>query len=459
MDIKSLRDKDTQLSTLCEHFHIEGAIRNVIIISAYIDIESIKQVIDFVHERADSRGRPTLRFFIDKASSRFLSNREINTNFVEAEKKIRSFCDSKSGIYLVQFGALFHSKAYLIEGNKKAKILFGSMNLTQKGVLSNEELVLSEEMNTTGKSSGNRLAKWLKVYTENIHTKSVQVGRGLPEQFPSSMRQLLLDGSIYYELKEQNPFRFKLYLPEGTAKQQAGIDQLLEASITDSVSLESLITANSPVGLGMTLPGLAGSRSLWKKLCLETCYGYWSPESLRDELQKILDLRIIDRKPHFDEIKKILLERDAEIAKCFFGLCLRINTHLLSVGIIDWKYGSEVEAKVAWDKWIETTKSKIANKEYYERLISGITNVPTPDVWNDPLSSDELENSFCESLLYHWSKEYSKETSNVIAQVVAWNLGLEKEVKNEINKMPLRELVDNWLINNSQMNIMLFNEK
>lgn len=168
------------------------------------------------------------------------------------------------------------------------------MNLTQKGINGNEELVLFEDINIGGKADANRLFEWIKKYSEELQKKSVKVGSNIrEEQFPSCMRQLLLNGTIYYELKEQNPFRFKLYLPEEIVKQKsADIDPLLEGNITDSVSLEALIRANKPVGLGIELPGLGKNKAYWRRFCIETCYGFWNPAYLRKELLDTLKRRI-----------------------------------------------------------------------------------------------------------------------------------------------------------------------
>lgn len=458
MEIKSLRLHNGS-QPLGDLFQISGKIRSVIVISAYIDLESINQLIAFVRNFADERGYPSLRVFIDKSSSRFLSDRKIQKQFLEAEKKIRADCDPRSGIFLVQLGTLFHSKAYLIEGNTKAKILFGSLNLTQKGINTNEELVLFEDMNIGGKANANRLAQWVKDYAEKLQEKSIKVGSDLQGQFPSCMRQLLLNGAIYYQLKEQNPFRFKLYLPEEMANRQADVDELLEVIIADSVSLEALIKTNRPVGMGVKLPGLGSTKANWKKFCVETCYGFWNPDYLRDDLKEILERRTKERKPHFDKIREVLYKREGEILACFLSLCLRIQDYLKSIDIKNWKYSEEVVAEEAWNKWIESTKNKIENDELYERLVSGISHVPSPDVWSDPLSSEEFEDSFCESIIYHWSKEYSRETNNVIGQALTLNLGLESEEKEKIDIKQLKGLIDQWLIKNPGLNIISFNEE
>ncbi len=458
MKIKSLRLYDA-CQPLNKLFQISGAIRNVVIISAYIDFDSIDQLIKYVDEIADTRGLPSLRIFIDKSSSHYLSDRETQKKFIKANKKIHNICNSSSGIFLVQLGALFHSKAYLIEGNKKAKILFGSMNLTQNGISQNEELILYEDINIGGKANGNRLAKWIKEYADNLHAQSVQVGIDTSGNFPSCMRQLLLNGSIYYELKEQNPFRFKLYLPQNVVRQQVNIDPMIEASITDSVSLEVLLSAKTPFGLGIKLPDLGSGKAFWKKYCIKTCYGFWNPQSLRDNLKTTLKKRITERQPYFDFIKKKINEEEENIINAFLGLRYRIQKYLESIGITDWKYSNENVAKEAWENWIENINNKIDNAEYYNRLVSGVTSVPAPDVWNDPVASEEFEESFCESLLYHWSKEYIKETSNVVAQAFAWNLDLDDDEKDELDTEQLKNKIDEWLIENPDYSIIHFNEE
>ena len=443
MKIKSFRlYNDSQ--PLNKFFKISGAIRKIIIISAYIDIDSIEQLIKFVKKSADERSVPSLRIFIDKSSSHYLSDRETQKKLIKVNKKIHKVCDSESGIFLVQLGSLFHSKAYLIEGNKKAKIIFGSMNLTKNGFNKNEELVLYEDINIGGKANGNRLSEWMKDYADNLYKKSIQVGIKADNNFPSCMRQLLLDGSIYYELKEQNPFRFKLYLPEEVVKQDVHIDEMLEASITDSVSIEILLSAKKPFGLDLDLPELGSSKASWKKYCIKTCYGHWNPQSLRDDLKSTLKKRIKERKPYFDFITTSMKKEKDNILNSFLRLRLRIQEYLENINIANWKYSDETVAKEAWETWIENINNKLENDEYYNRLISGVTNVSSPDVWSDPIASEEFEESFCESLLYHWSKEYLKETSNVVAQAFAWNLDLDDHEKEELEKEQLQSQINEW---------------
>ena len=124
-------------------FRVDGTVRKIIAISAYTDIETISQLIKLLKKAQDQRGKASLKIFIDRSSSRFSSDEEMKKALLDKNAKIRKAFSDDSGIYLVRLGKLFHSKAYLIEGNVESKVIFGSMNLTQMGINANEEILLS----------------------------------------------------------------------------------------------------------------------------------------------------------------------------------------------------------------------------------------------------------------------------------------------------------------------------
>ena len=84
MEITSLQLQDGT-SQLDDLFYIPGAVRKIIAISAYVDIESIGQLISFFSDCADSRGKASLQIFIDKSSSRFFSDRKTRNEIEEKQ--------------------------------------------------------------------------------------------------------------------------------------------------------------------------------------------------------------------------------------------------------------------------------------------------------------------------------------------------------------------------------------
>ena len=85
MELISLQSQEQKLS-FRELFAVEGAVRGITAISAYIDIESIAQLVDFLLGSADSRVKPSLRIYIDKSSSRFFSDRKTKKGIIGSTK-------------------------------------------------------------------------------------------------------------------------------------------------------------------------------------------------------------------------------------------------------------------------------------------------------------------------------------------------------------------------------------
>lgn len=449
MNITSLRT-ESEIESFSQLFAYRKKVTKMIAISAYTDIQSLEELIILTDKKAFARQKPSLRFFIDSSSSHFFADENTREELLRLNTRIRSFCDAESGIYLVQLGTLFHSKAYLIEGSDTGKVFFGSLNLTRRGITSNEELVIEDEYKISGNSYGSRLALWVKEYANDLHHMSVRIDdkkTASQRRSASCMRQMLLEGVIRYELKEQNPFRFTLKLPKNFVSQQANIDPLLDASVADSISLERLITSVSPFGLEQALPKLS-DRTLWKKFCVETCYGHWNPECLREELAEELSKRRYSREPYYKKVLECIHSNRQQLLDCFLQLRTRIQSYLVLNGFSGWKYAAEQKAEADWNTWLNRILSKLDNKNYYDRLVLGISSVPTPDVWSDPLSAAEFEESFCDSLIYLWSKEITRETSNVVAQNIASNLNLDDNKKEDLEAAELQARIENWLHDN-----------
>jgi len=138
-------------------------------------------------------------------------------------------------------------------------------------------------------------------------------------------------------------------------------------------------------------------------------------------------------------------EESVELCAKFLALCERIQKRLTNLGLSGWKYSDLGVAEKSWHEWSASMKEKMGNAHYRRKLIRGVMSVPSPDVWGDPLSAEDFEQSFCESVIYYWSKEYSRETSNVIAQALAANLEIDEESIEVADTTRLLARIVQWL--------------
>jgi hypothetical protein len=458
-----------QKKQLKDIFSLDSAIRKIrkiIVISAYIDEESIDKLIKFLKKYKDNRVRPVLKIFTDRSSviSRMSSDSEYKLQ--KLNKQIEKFFRKDSGIYLVQKGKLFHSKLYLIEGNIRQRILIGSLNLTQKGLNENEEILADIIVNNRDRRNKFFVTQ-IEKYIDKLknHKGTNKISSISKKNVHYSLRDLLLDGKIYYKTAEMDPFVFKLELPDDFVKEESTLHPLLESNVNNTISIKRLLIAPIEKGgleekkLQELYTKMKERKSMWKRYCVETCYGFWCPSCWDQELQAILNELKKRRTPFYKEIKKIIQERKVDLEKCFLNFCNIINQKINAKKTdYYWKYANQDCALERWTKWYENLNKKLENKDFLEKLITGVASVPVPDIWNDTYASSEFENSFCELLIYHWSKEYSKSTSNKIAQAVAAHLELEEEEKEDINVKKLKKKIISWMKKNPNKCLLRYEE-
>jgi len=431
-DIKSNFEDDIK-----SFFDIKGRTKDINIISAYFDLKTLDWMYTYAKKNKDIK----IQIFVDRYSSKIFSNKDVHVKLTKTPKNIK--------IFLVRSGKLFHSKLYYIKSDKEIKVLIGSLNFTYNAFQENEEILNQYIENVNDRS---KYLTDIEKYIDELKTKSEEVTSKIKNNhINNDLRSLLLDGFLYYESKEQESFSFKLKLPDDLKKIDTNIDPTLEANIVDSLTLERLVKESS-ILKNIKFPKKDNKHSRWKDYCIETCYGYWSPSSFNSDVENILNSREKLRKPYFDEIKKLLENHEDELERAFLKVCKKIIKRLNK---LEWEYSHTPKAKDAWKKWRTRLLEKFNNKTFYNRLILGISKVSPPDIWNDEIASEEFEDSFLDSLIYHWSKEYNKSTSNKeynkstsnkVANIIAHNLKKEKTEYNKPNiSEELKKEIEEWL--------------
>ena len=445
--------KEDEAASIASIFHVAGAVRTVVAISAYVDIATIDAIVDFVRDSRDNRGKPTLKIYTDYSASNYTTLPERNAELQRCTARIAKFCSAASGIYLVRTGSLFHTKLYLIRSNREQKLILGSMNATENGLNKNEELVLVGESGLGSHSQIGQLATWvLDQYLPRLEEVSDRIAKDDEiYHFPTSMRQLLMDGWLYYERREQDPFRFSLRLPEELLDLDSSIHPLLPARLVDGISVMTLMEAPvSSGGLGAKLPAKGSRRQSWKRFCVETCYGHWSPNVFDEDLTDVLEERAKARRPYFETARTILKRKKNELRSLFESFCKDLKRQIdENYPELSWQAFEDGILSKAWVDWYDRLLAKLDNPEQFDRIVSGLTWTAVPDVWNDPVAKDELEASFFDSLKYYWSKSYAKRTSCLPAARIAANLHADRDTTHN----QLKKKIETWAKNNRNRSI------
>jgi len=403
-------------------FPIDKALMRVLVVSGYYDNQSIKQLFEMLKKRRDKRSSSEFVIIVDAFASRCYSDSKMLGKLSAINQKAREiFSHERSGVYLAKTSPLFHPKGYLVESRTTGRFILGSLNLTNKGLTKNEELILSLSYNIAGKGKENRIAQDFKHYVDDLFKRKVLTRLDCVDTKTtpsSSLRDVLISGRLYSEFKAQDPFRFDLNLPDEVVKEISSLNPMLESKTSNTISITKIIEDENN-GLGIKIPHSTVIKSQWKKYCLQSCYGYWAPQCYLENIEEELVKKSDARRPFYTEMITIISNQDDLVFQALEKVCQTISERIESdYPGLTWKYSNPNELKNGWNKWLLLFKIKTGNSEYIKRLSSGISNVSVPDVWCDHVSKEEFEKSIFEAMIYEWQKSGDNGSRNLLASRV-----------------------------------------
>lgn len=374
-------------------FSISGRIRKITIISAYLDLwffnEFQKEILKFY----DSRAKPALEVFCDYHANYQWVAEKYAVEYEEVCERFKSQYSDVSKLNFVSWGELFHTKCILIEANSGKSIAVGSGNFTNNGFSTNEELFLHLSEDSLGKKH-KHLIKWLEEkYIPQLREKTVLLKWKLKRN-ESTLRELILNGKIVFEAKIQDSLRFVLKLPDSVKNVPTNISPLLEAGLTDSISIEKLIelTKNQPLKKEKEPAGKS-----WKRLCIETCYGHWLAREYLEDFNTILKAKEAKKKPYYHGILQDIKNIKDSIKVTFLRECGKIESYINdnfpheSWVLYKPTLGSgERLLSEKFSDWLARIEQKLENPDYVKKLSHGLLISPTPDFWSDANACEEF---------------------------------------------------------------------
>lgn len=407
-----------------------GKLQKLIIVSAYTDAALINKAISRFGKERDCRGRGHIAIYLDADSSRYYSSSKEKTRLNKLARMIKQRFDKNSGIYLVNCSALFHSKFILSESTTHCQVVLGSINFTSRAFEKNEEIALSycwskKPSHPTEEALKNKLESYIGALDCSKIPNSTEKKKIF------SVRSQLLNGSLYNELKEQASFRFDLHLPDEylsylNAKRKKNDDIPLDIKTSGSVSLEYLLQI-AGIETKFYEKNVSRGRKTWKNYAIETCFGFWVPNGYKTTLVEPDIAKFADQKKSaLNDLYSKVNEHRNELIKSFMALMEKIlndwNQYITNQSSINdgfsqlsrddvWKYDEIQLDSIQNDvsDWLDGIIKKLdpnntQYENYRQRMCRGVLAVNVPDVWTeDPLSTEELENSLYESIKYYLS--------------------------------------------------------
>ena len=415
---------------------LSGSWRKVVIVTAFIDLDALLSIANIAVNKWDGRVSPNIEVFLDarsltKLHAEFARRAEFakgDAGFLPSNQ--RRLLVSMFNFYAMNTGALFHSKAMLIETNAGTWSAVGSLNFTTRAFSSNEEILFTahEDFTASGKYRG--VAKEIGdyvVFLRTINNASCSIDQWNAADdivVASDLRGFMLNGCLWYETPESGLFLVNLQLPDEVRKtSQISTIPFLDSKLSSTVSLESVLTK---AGLLNRLVNTNASETAalatndseegtyWKRnLCVQTCYGLWSPHAWKNEVVSRAHRLGVDKQSRLDDFCAMLEDHKNSnaIEDALFGAVDQIWTsiveqapHLKHSSLIP---TSEKRQRILRDALVRV-KSRINDTRYRERFVNAVDCVEVPDLWSlNATEHEEFEESFLENLLYQMRRRSS----------------------------------------------------
>lgn len=402
-------------------------VKSLLIASAFTDVDFINEVITKLTQSQYTNNPTLLKIYLDKNASRFNTSEEVKNKLVKCARRIkdsRNFFTKDSGIYLVSCGALFHSKFIISKSNTKSKVFLGSINFTRKAFEKNEEIAISFETKTKPKSSNDadRLIGYLERYVGNLPVIE-KVENSLSSSYHksfASLQEMFLNGSLYRVIKEQDPFRIQLNLPKEyledlKKRKKTDVDENdpswdLEGDMANSLSLVKIIKkANLQEPVFFNKSKDVG-RNTWKYFSIECSLGYWVPHAYKNYVQQSFSFAK-EKKQKLNILADFISKHAEELKKVFISRIQNMQNDIKTTQWKqDWTWSDYYNDQIAdeWDKWMNRLMEKLTSDKYEqfrEKLCCGVSPFCVPDLWDDPVSSEEFEQSVSDSIRYFISSK------------------------------------------------------
>ncbi len=355
--------------------------RRIDVVSAFFDVTFLSLV---AASAAKLKPRPEVRIILHGSAGRKLDNQLQDLRAFE-KKWRRALPDLQVG--LVFGSALFHSKLFVFKSARGSTAFIGSANATAAAFLEDNEEILLE-------LHPRDVDPQLLSYVDEVARESVPLSDVAPHEIHTIV-QWYRDAVCYYKPTASFGLRFPLNVPERLATEltRSDLDEIDGIARDQTNITYSLTSALDPSeeGRGRTVVSAVG---------IQTCYGWWVPTAYANGDEgfqaKLDDVAAVRRHKVDAKCDAILRDYDRGLVltrarSAFATLRKMANGRWPQEGDdVDERFGAFLKKAV----------EKLQDERWREKLAAVYAPASVPEIWADPDSVREFEDSFYEYIEY-----------------------------------------------------------
>lgn len=358
---------------------------SITVISAFYDIAFLRMLALAVP--SGRRPKVSLQVYLHGFSGRRLRGQLTELKKLNTRWK-RSF--KSADVSLVSKGALFHSKLLIFRHPKSTTALVGSANATLAAYEDNEEVMVRFD---------GVVPRSMQAYIDLVKGASQPLS-DVREPEVASLVAFFRSGAMYYRPSVASSFRFNLQLPPALLDRIAVVRLPIGGLTAKAGDLY-----NPFAGIGLTAEevsalddeSLKGQSAAANKVPMrpygvQTCYGWWVPGAYQKGVQAHIDRASSARESLLKRLSKKLAGNASDVR----------NVAAVSFAAIEaFAAGEQVALEESSDKrnlrfdaFLDRCRDRLDNIEWRNRASKSYIQTSVPELWTDPVSSQEFSDSF-----------------------------------------------------------------
>ena len=388
--------------------HFEHGCIDFFILSAYYSTDFIETICSKIPKAF--RKTVSLKFVFNGFGGRKLRSQEVELTTLRSYLKNQGF--SKIDIYLNKDYQIFHSKLYYIKSPSSCNLFIGSANASEAAFKENEEILINTTENTE---------KALN-YINFVIGTSIPLDKISNQTNETSLAGLIKSGSIFFKPTNRLSFSFEgLKIPKSDEEKITAI--LAKPRHSNPGKAWGAYNLKTAIGLSVD-DGDKPIRLSMKRLAIETCYGYWSPEHYHDHIDYLIAEKTRGIREDLEKTRELLNSLGDDKVLKEYNKYIQDTKNIYKQIKSPFPFSrDQCNSSIdQFKRFVERTKEKLNNSAIITKMSTPLVSSNMPEIWQDPLSKKEFLDSFFDSIAFILE---NNEIHNPIIKTFQGKIGLE----------------------------------
>lgn len=285
---------------------------------------------------------------------------------------------------------LFHTKLFGFVNRRKENWFMGSANATTAAFQRNEEILAPVD------------ALAARAYAQAIWSDSKDLDT-VESQPARTLTQFFRQGALYFEPRLQLSFSYDgLHCPPDYNQALGARSPRIHQDLEPGRALRGY-SVKLALGVKDKDEESKRVRASISPYSIETCLGHWVPEAYRLEVEQGVARAGAEKRKHLERMGAKLREMNQnELLQRYDDMLTQVRQAVEQFNQIrqaadeDPWHPNVTQARAGYEQFLMKLQQRLTDEDFLDRASRRYVSTPMPEIWDDPLSTEEFARTFFE---------------------------------------------------------------